>query len=411
MQSINKSVKGLSSSMKGLIAGAAVGFGIRGIASGMQEMVDAADDIGKMSKRIGVTAVEMQQLSFAARRVGADVSAIEPAFRKMSRLLLDAERGSSTAVDALARMGLKLKDLQGLSTHEQFELMGQSLAEMTDKSMQAALAQEAFGRSGTKIIPLIAEYEGLNRELEQLGTITNENVQAAEDYKDAVEDMTTAMKAAASNSGFIPFLTGVAEGMSALVQEEGTLRTALLGGIFSTKKEGGINIAGPDKKAIAAKQAQIDAKRARAAERTAAAEKAAASAKKKAQEAALELQAKFLAGVQKEEAAMIAKVAKERQAEQDAMNAAIEKEAQSAKAAQEQRNRDAASFASVQGTLSASVTRFLTQGSQGGGVAATAKKQLREQQKSLQVQGAILEAINVVSDQISSGNSLVPATL
>jgi hypothetical protein len=108
---------------------------------------------------------------------------------------------------------------------------------------------------------------------------------------------------------------------------------------------------------------------------------------------------------------MIAKVAKERQAEQDAMNAAIEKEAQSAKAAQEQRNRDAASFASVQGTLSASVTRFLTQGSQGGGVAATAKKQLREQQKSLQVQGAILEAINVVSDQISSGNSLVPATL
>jgi len=217
MKASSKVIGGLKSgvmALGGVLAGA---FAIGKVVRFTGELVTLGDEIGKASKRIGIGAEEYQKLGFAARRAGATANDVERAFKRMSSTIFDAGKGLKESQDALDVLSLSFKELNGLKPDKQFEKIANSLNLVEDETTKAALAQDVFGRAGTALIPLLDNYKQLGSELERIGgIISNENVMAAEDFKDSIEDLTTQFKALATETGILKFLRDVGKEMNNL---------------------------------------------------------------------------------------------------------------------------------------------------------------------------------------------------
>ncbi len=158
------------------------------------------DQVAKMAKRTGLSVETLSELRFVASQTGTEFESLEMAFRRMQRSIYDAGRGLSTAADALADLGLRFEDLDGLSPERQFKLLGERIGRIEDPTRKAALAMTLFGRTGTNLLPMFADgasgIEALQRRARELGlTMRTEDARAAEDFTDALDRLWTARKA------------------------------------------------------------------------------------------------------------------------------------------------------------------------------------------------------------------------
>jgi len=134
---------------------------------------ESGDTLEKMSRRTGVSVEALSELGFAAEQSGADLETLETGLRKMQKSIAAAATGSDGAVEALARLRLTAADLAGLAPEQQFKLIADRLSQVADPTLRAALALELFGKSGTRLLPLLEDgargIERLQEEARALG--------------------------------------------------------------------------------------------------------------------------------------------------------------------------------------------------------------------------------------------------
>lgn len=137
----------------GMAAGsAAVGGALFAITKGFATSGAALDD---MSKRTGASVEALSELSFAAGQSGASLEDVEIALKKMQNTLTDAAGGGKAAVAALAKLGLTAQQLAGLSPDEQMMKIADGLDAIKDPAARTAAALDVFGKSGTKLLPML----------------------------------------------------------------------------------------------------------------------------------------------------------------------------------------------------------------------------------------------------------------
>lgn len=215
---------GLKSSLAAFASGplivfAAMAVAIRKVSGALGNLSEKLDGIGKSSKRIGITAEEFQNIAFAARRTGASTETVERAFKRMQKTITDAGKGLRTAKDALNALGLEYDDIKNKSPEKQFTIIGERLNLIKDATTRVAIAQELFGRAGTNIGPLIAEYQELKKELQDLnGIVGDDAVRASEEYQDSIENLSTAWDALIANTGSIRQMANAMEGLNEIVK-------------------------------------------------------------------------------------------------------------------------------------------------------------------------------------------------
>ncbi|MBL9030306.1 MAG: hypothetical protein JNM80_01185 [Phycisphaerae bacterium] len=168
--------------------GAAAVTALLGSVKVFSSMGDALD---KMSLRTGVSVETLSELGFAAEQAGADMETLENGLKFMQRSLVEAARGSATAQQALALLGLSAEDLAGLSPEQQFKRLADRLAQVTDPALRTALAMEIFGRAGTKLLPLLssgsAGIEELQDQARSLGlTVSTQTARDAAELNDTL---------------------------------------------------------------------------------------------------------------------------------------------------------------------------------------------------------------------------------
>lgn len=155
-------------------AGAAVATPLVGA---VKAFSDSGDALEKMSRRTGVSVEALSGLGFAAEQSGADLETLETGLRKMQKFLAAAARGSDGASEALGLLRLSIADLANLSPERQFKLIADRLAQINDPTLRAALALELFGKSGTRLLPLLEDgargIERLQEEARALGLTTS----------------------------------------------------------------------------------------------------------------------------------------------------------------------------------------------------------------------------------------------
>jgi len=103
------------------------------------------DEVAKMAKRTGVSVEALSEFRFVASQTGTEFESLEMGFRRMQRSIYDAGRGLSTAKDALADLGLKFEDLDGLAPEVQFKVLADRISQVEDPTTRAAIAMTLFG--------------------------------------------------------------------------------------------------------------------------------------------------------------------------------------------------------------------------------------------------------------------------
>lgn len=220
------------------IATAIVGIGIKSVMT----YTKTGDAIAKMAKRTGFGVKALSELNYVAKRSGFELGSIEKATKRMSRAIIDAERGLETYARVFRDLGLDIADLRAMTPEEQFWAICGALADLEDQTLKTALAQEVFGRAGTELLPMLEEgAEGiadLKEEAHELGNIYDEvSAEQCEAFQDALLDIQEAsvglMNTFAEEivPGLTDFITKIVEVIKK-IKEWNELHPELIGNIL-----------------------------------------------------------------------------------------------------------------------------------------------------------------------------------
>ncbi len=141
------------------------------------------------SDRLGVSAEELQRWNYIAMQSGLETEQLTKSMSKARDAIGTAlTGGSNTATTALQTL---IGDLSKLpqDTSQGFQVIINALANVEDSTLQAYYANEIFGEKlATNLIPLINQGAGtiakFNNEFEQIGYLSNEQVQSLADFDD-----------------------------------------------------------------------------------------------------------------------------------------------------------------------------------------------------------------------------------
>jgi len=173
------------------LAGLAFVGAAAGLAVLVKKEADAADAIGKNSRKLGISVELYQRLGHAAELSGLTMDKLIPGLKRLSAAAYDAANGSKESEDAFAQLGItvkdaggNLKDTEGL-LWEAFTALGQ----VENNTLKVALAQKVFGRSGVDLLPMLSKgadgLAAMMAEADKLGIVMNtKTITAAEDFND-----------------------------------------------------------------------------------------------------------------------------------------------------------------------------------------------------------------------------------
>lgn len=212
----------------GLLAGTAIAGAVTGVGVLATRSAAAADEVGKMSQALGISAAALQEYRFAAEQSGATQRDFDDSVRRFTRRLGQfATDGSGAAADSFERLGVKVRDARGQIRPTELVLddIVRELGKLDSEAEIAALASDFFGeRAGPKLVPLLKQGEtgikNLRQEARDLGKVfSEEQTQASADYQDAINRVQTAISGVANQIGqvFLPKLTTLTDRATAFL--------------------------------------------------------------------------------------------------------------------------------------------------------------------------------------------------
>lgn len=168
---------------------AAAAAALAGLGAIGKSAISSAAEIDDLSQMVNMNAEALQKWRYIAMQLGLDNTTLQTALTKTQAAFADLTQGEvSPAADALTMLGFSAEQAaKGMDAN--FEEMVKRLAQVSDATTQAYLANELFGdRLGSKVIPLLnGGAEGLaalTAEFEALGYMTNEQVAELASFDD-----------------------------------------------------------------------------------------------------------------------------------------------------------------------------------------------------------------------------------
>lgn len=193
LEAFGKGAKELGSSV--MDSGKMVlGFGaaiIGGLGAAAMTFAHIGSELKDMADRTGVSVEALSELQFVFAQTGVSAEDLETSFKKMSKFIVSAAEGSKGANELIAKLGLSLEDLAAASPEKQMEMIADALAKVQNPSERAAIALELFGKSGTKMLPVLQQGgDALRRmrgEAEAMGlTVSTDAANAADVLDDSI---------------------------------------------------------------------------------------------------------------------------------------------------------------------------------------------------------------------------------
>ncbi|SDP92523.1 hypothetical protein SAMN05428967_4474 [Phyllobacterium sp. YR620] len=192
------------------VAAAAAGAAIAtALAAGVKRSLDEADELSKISQKIGVPIEELSKLKYAADLSGVSIESLSTATGKLAQNIVKASEGGKAAkgFDAL---GISVKNADGSlkSTSQVIGEVSDKFSNLADGPVKTAAAMAIFGKTGADLIPLLnggsAAIKEMTDEAKALGLeISAKTGAAAEQFNDnisrigyAVDGLTLGLTAA-----------------------------------------------------------------------------------------------------------------------------------------------------------------------------------------------------------------------
>lgn len=190
VEALQKQVAGLERAgeigtrVGGLIKAGAVlaAAAVVGAAVAFEKLIGNVAKYQDLAERTGGDAAGLASLRTAADVGGTSVESMVMAVNRLQLSLSKVDDESKGAGKALAAIGLNIEDFKKLKADEQLREIGKALNQFADGGGKVAVVQTLMGRGASAMLPAFKE---LGNEQERINLLTNEQIRAADDYKDA----------------------------------------------------------------------------------------------------------------------------------------------------------------------------------------------------------------------------------
>lgn len=184
----------------------------------VNDTADWGDEIDKQSQKVGFSAEAYQVWDQVLQHCGADVSALGPAMKTLTKAVAS---DSEDIANAFSAIGLSQQQLMGMSAEEQFDAVIRGLQGIGDEGERTRLAMELLGKSGQELGPLLnttaEETQKLKDDVYALGGVmSDEAVKASADYKDSLQNLKTVIGGIKNSiiGDFLPSMTLITKGLT-----------------------------------------------------------------------------------------------------------------------------------------------------------------------------------------------------
>ena len=223
---IDRTMQGLRQTMQAVVtASAAVGTAMIGLA---RSTASYGDEVAKTAGTLGIASEQLQAYRFAFDRVGIEQQELTNGLERLNRNLGQAALGNRAAQEAFARLGVEIFDATGRvrTLGDLFPDVIESIGNMEDGAIQAALAQDVFGRSGIRLGRALRQGRGEMERLVQRfkdlgGGITDTEAAMSELATDATTDLSTIVNGLRLQIGadLLPAFIGVTNAVTDWIME------------------------------------------------------------------------------------------------------------------------------------------------------------------------------------------------
>lgn len=198
--------------------------GSAGIGLAVKGALDAGDNIGKLSKRLGATTEGLSELQHVANLSGVSFNTMTMGLQRMTRRVAEAAVGTGEARTALLELGIDAQRLTQMRPEQQFEVLAEALHGVTSESDQVRLAMKLFDSEGVALLQTMTDgaagIAAMRQEARDLGlSLSEETIGSMENANDALTRMNASFSALTTQlaSAVAPALTKVGNVLSHII--------------------------------------------------------------------------------------------------------------------------------------------------------------------------------------------------
>ena len=144
-----------------------------------------ADEIDKMSAKIGISKQGYQEWSYVMGQNGADVNSLQMGMKTLITQMDAAASGTESSAEMFDALGVSIYDANG-NLKDQETMMNEvmyALADMENGTEKAKLANDLFGKSGSELMPMLNQgsqaMKDLTERSHELGLIMSDDTVSA----------------------------------------------------------------------------------------------------------------------------------------------------------------------------------------------------------------------------------------
>ena len=205
-------------------AGKAIGIFAAGAVTALavltKSQINAADQLAKMSQKVGVSVETLSTLKYAADQSGVSVETLQSSLVRLTKNASDAAKGTGEAIQGFDALGISVATADGKLKSSDALLIeiAEKFASFEDGANKTALAVNLFGKSGAELIPMLnagaSGIDELRQRARDLGLELDTNTaKQAEQFNDLLADAADLAKGFGNDlaKALLPALVSLAE--------------------------------------------------------------------------------------------------------------------------------------------------------------------------------------------------------
>lgn len=195
LRNIEKRAYAFGKVMGGALATGAAAA-LAGLVTVTKQAIDSADRLNDISERLGVSTEALSAWGYAAQQSGTDIEALNIGLTKLTKNVAEAADSTSKQGKLFASLGISVKDAaENLrSVEDLVPEIAQAFKTLNNETLEAALAQELFGKSGANLLQFLnlgadglSEMEARARSLGIV--ISQDTAKAADEFNDQLANL------------------------------------------------------------------------------------------------------------------------------------------------------------------------------------------------------------------------------
>ncbi len=226
LEGLSGTVQGITSVFTGLGEVILATFAVEKIEGFVDKIVEAGVDLDRMEQQLGMSAQQINVLSFAAENSDTQISTLTRSMTQFALKAEEAQKGTGRAADAFHAMGINVKDFlaNGGTLNQLFDEVTQKISTFNAGMEKSALVSAVMGGRSAQLVAALDEYgahqEEINKIVQRSG-ITLEGF--SDDAKDTNKKMLE-LEDASQGVGerlfttFKPAIDAVVSGLAAMAE-------------------------------------------------------------------------------------------------------------------------------------------------------------------------------------------------